>query len=66
MANSKIDIGEEFKKSGMTLISDPASDLLLKKASIMKHTTPPKDRLSRPCGGIDGFDDFVERFEEGT
>ena len=24
----------------------------------------PKDRLSRPCGGSHGFDDFVERWHE--
>lgn len=26
--------------------------------------TLPKDRLSRPCGGAGGFDDFVERWHE--
>jgi hypothetical protein len=25
---------------------------------------PPDDRLSRPCGGVGGFDDYVERIEE--
>ena len=24
----------------------------------------PEDRLSRPCGGSNGFDDFVERWHE--
>ena len=24
----------------------------------------PEDRLSRPCGGKNGFDDFVERWHE--
>jgi len=26
--------------------------------------TPPEDRMSRPCGGVGGFDDFVERWSE--
>jgi hypothetical protein len=25
-----------------------------------KRNDPPGDRLSRPCGGKDGFDDYVE------
>jgi len=25
-----------------------------------KKNDPPVDRLSRPCGGKDGFDDYVE------
>lgn len=25
---------------------------------------PPEDRYSRPCGGKDGFDDFMERCHE--
>lgn len=66
MANSKIDISDEFKKSGMTLISDPASDVLLKKSRLQKYKIPPNDRLSKPCGGVNGFDDYVERFDEGT
>jgi hypothetical protein len=48
----------------MTLISQPASDRWLKKARIDKYKTPPEDRLSRPCGGPNGFDDFVERWHE--
>lgn len=27
-----------------------------------KKNDPPEDRLSRPCGGKDGFDDYVERW----
>ena len=64
MANSPVDKSEEFIKSGMTLISDPASDRLLKRYKQKKAQMPPEDRLSRPCGGIGGFDDFVERFGE--
>lgn len=25
-----------------------------------KKNQPPENRLSRPCGGKDGFDDYVE------
>ena len=63
MAISKVDKGNEFIKSGMTLISETSSDYLLKKAKKLKYTVP-ENRLSRPCGGAHGFDDFVERFEE--
>lgn len=41
------------------LITDPRSDYYLKKASKSKND-PPEDRLSRPCGGKDGFDDYAE------
>jgi len=41
----------------MTLITDRASDRYLKKRNI-----PPANRLSRPCGGKGGFDDYVERW----
>lgn len=58
MAN--VDKSKEFVRSGMTLISEQASDRLLKK---VKYQVP-QDRYSRPCGGAGGFDDFVERFEE--
>jgi hypothetical protein len=64
MANSPIDKGIDFIKSGMTLISDVASEKYLKKIRKNNTQTPPTDRLSRPCGGAGGFDDFVERFEE--
>ena len=58
MAN--VDKSKEFRRSGMTLISEPASDRWLNKAKYQV----PKDRLSRPCGGAGGFDDYVERFDE--
>jgi hypothetical protein len=63
MANSPVDKSDAFIKSGMTLISDLASERHLKKVR-MKQYQVPTDRLSRPCGGPGGFDDFVERFEE--
>lgn len=60
MANSPVDKGQDFIKSGMTLITDPASDRLMKMAKYQI----PQDRYSRPCGGPGGFDDFVERWHE--
>jgi hypothetical protein len=63
MANSPVDKSDAFIKSGMTLISDLASEKHLRRAR-MKQYQVPNDRLSRPCGGANGFDDFVERFEE--
>lgn len=60
MANSPIpDQSEEFRKSGMVLITDPRSDYYLNKARKSK-SNPPEDRLSRPCGGKGGFDDYAE------
>ncbi len=29
-----------------------------------KKNDPPNDRYSKPCGGKDGFDDYVERWHE--
>ncbi len=63
MANSPVDRSEEFIKSGMSLISDSSSDKYLKKIHQSKYQIP-EDRLSKPCGGAGGFDDYVERFEE--
>lgn len=63
MANSPVDKSESFIKSGMTLISDSASEKHLRRPKLNKYKIP-NDRLSRPCGGAGGFDDFVERFGE--
>jgi hypothetical protein len=63
MAMSPVDKGNDFIKSGMTLISDSTSEKYLKKIHKKKYAVP-EDRLSRQCGGAGGFDDFVERFEE--
>lgn len=41
------------------LITDPRSDMYLNKAN---KKNPPKDRLSKWCGGKNGFDDYVERW----
>ena len=64
MANSPVDKSEEFKKSGMTLITEVDSEYWLKQHAKKKYSTPPEDRLSRPCGGPNGFDDFVERWSD--
>jgi hypothetical protein len=63
MALSPVDKSDDFIKSGMTLISDPASDKYFKQLHKKKYSVP-ENRLSRQCGGAGGFDDFVERFEE--
>jgi hypothetical protein len=41
------------------LITNPIADYYLEKAAKPKNN-PPKDRLSRPCGGKGGFDDYAE------
>lgn len=64
MAKSPVDKSEEFVKSGMTLISELTSEKHLKRHHQNTRYKIPLDRLSRPCGGAGGFDDFVERFEE--
>lgn len=45
------------------LITSPQADAYLRKAKAKKYAIP-EDRLSRPCGGQGGFDDFVERWHE--
>lgn len=64
MAISPVDKSDEFKKSGMTLITEMSSETLLRKYKKNKHYSIPENRLERPCGGKNGFDDFVERFDE--
>jgi hypothetical protein len=41
------------------LITNPIADYYLEKAAKPKNN-PPNDRLSRPCGGKGGFDDYAE------
>ncbi len=61
MANNPIpDQGNAFIESGMTLITDPRSDKYLNMARKNKKN-PPEDRMSKWCGGKNGFDDYVER-----
>lgn len=66
MAIGPVDKGDEFIKSGMTLITEMSSEIFLRKYRKNKHYVIPENRLERQCGGKNGFDDFVERFEEGT
>lgn len=60
MGNSPTDKSKDFIESGMTLITEVASDKYLKK----NEYKIPEDRYSRPCGGAYGFDDYVERWHE--
>jgi len=58
--NQKL-MSEQF--GTMVLITDPKSEIYLKRAK--KQTNkPPKNRLMRHCGGKNGFDDYVERWHE--
>lgn len=41
------------------LITDPRSDILLKKLKKNQYEVP-KNRMERWCGGKNGFDDYVE------
>ncbi len=45
----------------VVLITDPRADYFLNQT---RKNAPPSDRLSRTCGGKNGFDDYVERFTE--
>ena len=67
----KVDKGEFFIEEGTTLITETDSDRYLdvaakrRRAKKKEELYPiPEDRLSRPCGGKNGFDDFVERWHE--
>jgi hypothetical protein len=46
------------------LITSPEADKYLRKARLKKYQDVPEDRYSRPCGGKNGFDDFIERWHE--
>lgn len=66
--DGSVDKGEDFIKSGMTLITEVESEKWLKKARSIKQKEElyqiPEDRLSRQCGGSGGFDDYVEWWAE--
>jgi hypothetical protein len=73
MGNSPVDRSKDFIDEGMTLITETDSDRYLDMAAKRNRNKRkeelydiPKDRLSRPCGGAGGFDDFVERWHEDT
>jgi hypothetical protein len=73
MAVSPVDRNEKYMKEmwGTTkLITDYNS---LPKKQVLQEVMHddlsdeykiPEDRLSKPCGGSNGFDDFVERWHE--
>lgn len=64
MKNRTPDINQNImsKEFGtVVLITDPRADKYLEKARKTKNN-PPANRLSRPCGGAGGFDDYVERW----
>jgi|LauGreDrversion4_2_1035121.scaffolds.fasta_scaffold00007_115 hypothetical protein len=46
------------------LITDRRADLYIQRYRKNMITSPPPDRFSRPCGGMGGFDDYVERWHE--
>lgn len=67
----KVDKSHEFIEEGMTLITETDSDRYLDAAARQRRAKKkeelyplPEDRLSRPCGGANGFDDFVEYWTE--
>jgi len=63
-----VDKSKEFIEEGMTLITETDSEKYLKQYKKLKKKEElyeiPEDRYSRPCGGPNGFDDFVERWHE--
>jgi hypothetical protein len=60
MAKYQVDRDTSFMKEnwGTTkLVTDYGAVTPTNK---VKKNNPPEDRLSKPCGGKDGFDDYVE------
>ena len=73
MGNSPVDKSKDFMDEGMTLITETDSDRYLDLAAKRNRNKRkeelypiPENRLDRPCGGAGCFDDFVERWTEGT
>ena len=65
----EVDKSSNFIEEGMTLITETDSDRLLNIAAKRNRNKRkeelypvPEDRMERPCGGVGGFDDFVERW----
>lgn len=73
MGNLPVDKGQDFIDEGMTLITETDADRYLDLAAKRRRNKKkeelypiPENRLERQCGGAGGFDDFVERWTEGT
>ena len=73
MANSPVDRDKKYMREmwGTTkLVTDynalPEKEVLqeVMHDDLNKKYTIPQDRLSRHCGGANGFDDFVERWNQ--
>jgi hypothetical protein len=66
MAIHPTDYNQEIMRAEhgtVVLATSPIADKYLRKAREKQYNVP-EDRYSRPCGGPDGFDDFVERWHE--
>jgi hypothetical protein len=63
-----VDKGNDFLEEGRTLITETDSERYLQAHQKRKKRDElydlPEDRMSRPCGGPGGFDDFVERWHQ--
>lgn len=60
MAKHQVDRDVSYMKEnwGTTkLVTDYGA---MTPTNTQKKNMPPEDRLSRPCGGKNGFDDYVE------
>lgn len=60
MAKYQVDRDSSFMKEnwGTTkLITDYGA---LTPTNKKRANDPPEDRMTRPCGGVGGFDDYVE------
>jgi hypothetical protein len=73
MSNSSVDRDKKYMKEmwGTTKLITDYNSLSEKRVlqEVMHDDLDskyhiPEDRLSRPCGGSNGFDDFVERWHE--
>ena len=62
MANSPVDRDVSYMKEnwGTTMLITDYGAMTPTKTP--KKNEPPEDRMSRPCGGKGGFDDYVERW----
>lgn len=63
MANHQVDRDILYMKENwgtVKLVTDYGATTPTKN---QKNNYPPNDRLSRQCGGKDGFDDYVEWWE---